>query len=94
MKKFLCALFIMTLIPCLAVAKPGDIHYVGVLQAEIKASPDKNSELKFVIAVGRKVVEFDRKGSWVWVGVDRTGGKDGWIKKNELSKTDPDGVKY
>lgn len=94
MKKSLLALFIMALIPSLAVAKVGDIHYVGVLQAEIKASPDKNSELKFVIAIGRKVVEFDRKGSWVWVGIDRTGGKDGWINKNQLSEADPDGLKY
>jgi hypothetical protein len=94
MKNFLLALFIIVLTPCSAIANPGDIHYVGVLQAEIKASPDENSELKFVIAIGRKVVEFDRKGSWVWVGVDRTGGKDGWIKKSQLSKTDPDGLKY
>lgn len=85
---------ILILIPCLAAAKPGDMHYVGTLQAEVKASPTKDSEVKFIIAIGRKVVEFDRKGSWVWVGIDRTGGKDGWIRKDQLSKTDPDGLKY
>jgi len=75
-------------------AAPGQSHYVGTLQAEVKEKPSAESKTKFVIAIGRKLVEFETKGDWVWVGIDKSGGKDGWVNKKHLSPTDPDGIKY
>lgn len=77
-----------------AVSGPGDIYYVDTLQAEIREGPSSDSEIKFIIAIGRKLVEFDRENGWIHVGVDKTGGKDGWIEASKVSKTDPDGLKY
>lgn len=70
-----------------------DIHYVGTLQSEVKDAPSGDSETKFIIALGRKVMEFETRGDWVWVGIDRTGGKDGWVQKEDLSPIDPDGLR-
>lgn len=75
-------------------ADPGQSHYVGTLQAKVKEEPSSEAKTKFVIAVGRKLVEFEEKGEWVWVGVNKSGGKDGWVHKSQLSSTDPDGIKY
>jgi len=93
MKKLFLIFFLLSW-PCFSFAKAGDAHYVAVLQAQIKATPEAGSDTSFVIAIGRKVIEFDRKKDWVWVGIDRSGGRDGWIRKDQLSKTDPDGLRY
>ncbi|MFT6624814.1 MAG: hypothetical protein ACJAZI_000887 [Cycloclasticus sp.] len=75
-------------------ASPGQFHYVKVLQAEIKESASDTSRTKFVVAIGRKLVEFGRQDGYILVGIDRTGGKDGWIKGGLVAPTDPDGVAY
>lgn len=77
-----------------ALAGPGDTHYVKTLQAPIHAQPSSDSEVKFIIAIGRKLIEFERNNDWIYVGVDKSGGKDGWIEKSKVSNTDPDGLKY
>lgn len=92
MKKMLG--LILSLFSATLLAAPGTFHYVGSLQAEVKQSPSENSQTKFIIAIGRKVVEFDKKNSWFLVGVDKTGGKDGWIHKRHLKSSDPDGIRY
>lgn len=75
-------------------ASPGQIHYVGPLQADVKEGPSADSQTKFIIAIGRKVIEFERRGDWVSVGIDKSGGKEGWIHLDDLKSTDPDGMKY
>jgi len=77
-----------------ATGKPGQIHFVGPLQADVKEAASASSRTKLVIAMGRKVVEFDRKGNWCLVGIDRTGGKDGWVHCGNLDPTDSDGLTY
>ena len=91
--RFITLLWLM-LFPVLLHAAPGQFHYVGTLQTEVKEEPSAEAETKFIIAIGRKLVEFDAKGDWVWVGIDKSGGKDGWVHRSQLSPTDPDGVKY
>jgi hypothetical protein len=39
-------------------------------------------------------MEFDKKDSWFLVGVDKTGGKDGWVHKRHLKSSDPGGIGY
>jgi len=90
------ALAVIMILACstLVFGKPGQFHYVKPLQAEIHEGPSQDSKVKFIVAIGRKLVEFDRKDGWIYVGVDKTGGKDGWIKASQVSPTDPDGLTY
>ena len=76
------------------MAGAGDTHYVKTLQAAIHAQPSPDSEVKFIIAIGRKLVEFDRKNGWIYVGVDKSGGQDGWIEETSVGNLDPDGLRY
>jgi hypothetical protein len=81
---------IISLILALPVsAAPGDIHYIGSKQAEVKTEPSEDSETKLVIALGRRVMEFGREGEWVNVGIDRTGGMDGWVRAEHLQPNEP-----
>jgi len=75
-------------------ASPGQMYYIKPLQANVYESPSKTSKVKFVVAIGRKVMEFGTKNGFAQVGIDKSGGKDGWIKASDLSPTDPDGMKY
>lgn len=93
MKKISLLLFV-SLICFSAVGAPGDIHYAGELQVEVRKEGNENAEVLFVVALGRKLVEFDRKGEFVWVGIDKMGGKDGWVHISDVKPTDPDGLKY
>ncbi|WP_026988749.1 hypothetical protein [Fodinicurvata fenggangensis] len=77
-----------------ASAAPGDFHYVDTLQAEVREGPSADAEVKFVIAIGRKLVEFQRKGDYMQVGIDKAGGRDGWIRIDQIGPTDPDGLTY
>lgn len=92
--KFTICVLIALLAPITVLAGPGDKHYVKTLQAEIRAEPSIEAEVKFVVAVGRKLIEFDRKNGFIYVGVDKSGGKDGWIEASKVSRTDPDGLRY
>ncbi len=82
------------LLPTIAESSPGEIHYVKHLQAKIHVAPTSKSKIKFIVAIGRKLLEFDRKNGWINVGIDKTGGKDGWIQSADVKSTDPDGVKH
>jgi hypothetical protein len=43
------------------------------------------------LRLGHKLLEFDRSGEWVNVGIDRSGGKDGWIHGSLVSTAFPGG---
>jgi len=77
-----------------AIADTGDFHYTSTLQVNVYEKPSKKSKVKFVVALGRKVVEFTRKDGFAHVGIAHMKGHDGWIKLSELSPTDPDGLKW
>ena len=77
-----------------ANASPGQTHYIKPLQANVYENPSKTSKVKFVVAIGRKVMEFGSKSGFTQVGIDKSGGRDGWIKTSDLSPTDADGMKY
>ncbi|WP_444885960.1 hypothetical protein [Microbulbifer sp. PSTR4-B] len=90
--KYSAALLVLFSLP--AFAAPGQIHYVKTQQAQLLAKPSDSAEVALVLAVGRKLVEFDRRGDYVQVGVDKSGGHDGWVKLEQLAATDPDGIAY
>ena len=94
LRKLFWSVLVTAIFTLTVQAKPGQTHYISVLQAEVKAEPSKASSTKFIVALGRKVIEFDRKGDWVYVGIDKMGGKDGWITRSALGPNDPDGLTY
>ncbi len=59
---------------------------------EVKAAPSPGAKTVMVIGAGRKVMEFGRKNGWMSVGVDRSGGKDGYIPIEAVSSRDLDGM--
>jgi hypothetical protein len=77
-----------------AFAAPGQTHYVKPLQATIYEKASSSSKEKFVVAIGRKLIEFERRNGFIHVGVDKAGGRSGWIRANDVSATDPDGMRY
>jgi len=93
MMKFLPA-FVLTAFATPALPAPGDFFCVGPLQAEVKAGPSEDAETEFVIAIGRKLLELGRQGEWVQVGIDKAGGRYGWVHVDVLKSTDPDGLTY
>jgi hypothetical protein len=76
----------------LAIAAPGSTHYVSVRQAKIYQGPDADSEVVLTVAVGRKLMEFGRENGFVMVGVNKSGGIDGWIRVSDIADKDPDGL--
>lgn len=96
MKKLTLVLVIISFLTVGNVfAKAGQFHYVKPLQAQVYEEASEKSRVQFIIAIGRKVVEFKRKKGFVWCGVDKAGGEIfGWIKLSDLAPTDPDGIAY
>ena len=93
MKKILLTLILMSFVGNVFSAV-GETHYVKPLQAKIFSEPSKDSEVKFIIAIGRKMIEFDRKNGFIAVWIDKSGGRDGWIEEANVSPTDADGMTY
>ncbi|WP_413112118.1 hypothetical protein [Thaumasiovibrio sp. DFM-14] len=92
MKALLISMLFLISLP--SFASPGQMHYAKAIQVEVREEPSESAKVKFVIAAGRKLVEFDRKGKFVWVGVDKSGGLEGWVLMEHVGSTDPDGLKY
>ena len=62
-----------------ALAAPGDILYVQGKVANMREGPSTQRPIVLQLERGQQLLEFQRKGNWVEVGADRTGGKSGWI---------------
>ena len=58
----------------------------------VRSSPHDDSETVMTIGAGRVLIEFDRKGTWQFVGVERSGGKDGYVPISATSRKDLDGM--
>jgi len=68
------------------LAAPGDILYVHGDVVNMREGPSTTSRIVLKLQKGHKLVEFQRKGKWVEVGADRTGGKSGWIHSSLIGK--------
>lgn len=59
---------ILIFITGMAVAGPGQMHYVKPLQAKLYEKPSGSSKVKFIVAIGRKSVELIGKiDLFMWV---------------------------
>lgn len=85
----LCILFTIPFV----IADTGDFWFIKAPGATVYSEPSEDSDVVMLVGEGRKVLEFTRMGDWVNVGIDRSGGKDGWVKASLLSLTDPDGLR-
>ena len=74
-----------------ATAAPGDVLYSKGDNVNVRAEPSMKATVILQIDRGHKLIEFDRAGDWVNVGVERTGGKDGWVHESLVTATDPGG---
>lgn len=84
------------LLPILLAASPvaaglGDTLYVSAEVVELKEKPDASSKTVVKLNRGHKLLEFERKGNWINVGAEKTGGKDGWLPISATSGTKPSG---
>lgn len=61
------------------LAATGDTIYVQKARVNLREGPSTQQAVVMQLSVGQRLLEFGRKGDWVQVGVERTGGKTGWI---------------
>ncbi len=77
--------------PITPYAKLGDILFVQKDNSPIREGPNKDAPLVLQLNRGHKLIEFERKGGWVNVGIDRSGGKEGWIESPLTGSVSPGG---
>jgi hypothetical protein len=68
------------------LAAPGDILYVQGDVVNLREGPSTSSGIILKLHKGHKLMEFQRKGDWVEIGADKTGGKSGWIHSSLIGK--------
>ena len=74
-----------------AFAAPGDALYIQKDRVNVRAGPSTDAAVLMQLNLGHKLIEFARQGEWVNVGIERTGGKDGWIHDSLIGKNAPSG---
>ena len=79
------------LLTTLALSAPGDTLYIQGDKVNVRRGPSPNAQVMMQLGRGHKLVEFERRSGWVHVGIDRTGGKDGWVHGSLVSLSFPGG---
>ncbi len=79
--------------PCAApraLATPGDVFYVAAGGAELRASPEAAAPVVLSLDPGRKLIEFERRGVWLRVGIFGAVGREAWIHGSRVAPRPPD----
>ncbi|MCH8809717.1 MAG: hypothetical protein IH993_07800, partial [Proteobacteria bacterium] len=79
--------------PCAApraLATPGDVFYVAAGGAELRASPEAAAPVVLSLDPGRKLIEFERRGVWLRVGIFGAVGREAWIHGSRIAPRPPD----
>lgn len=97
MRKLICAAILLAAVnPTSAAAKAGEMLCVSKAAlrtgATVHERPDERSPVVMTVGTGRAMISFGEQGAWTNVGVHRSGGVDGWIRSDLLTKKDPDGM--
>lgn len=74
--------------PCAApraLATPGDVFYVAAGGAELRASPEAAAPVVLSLDPGRKLIEFERRGVWLRVGIFGAVGREAWIHGSRIA---------
>ena len=67
-----------------ALATPGDVLYVEARGAELRAAPEPAAPVVARLADGHKLIEFERRGAWLRVGVFGAIGLVGWVREDRI----------
>ena len=67
-----------------ALATPGDVLYVEARGAELRAAPESAAPVVARLAGGHKLIEFERRGAWLRVGVFGAIGQVGWVREDRI----------
>ncbi len=65
-----------------APATPGDILFVEAEEASLRAAPEAAAPVILRLEAGRRLIEFERRGAWIRVGVFGTVGQVGWVHRD------------
>ena len=89
MKKISLILFLFLfpfLIPALATAAPGDTLYIAEDEVAIWSGPNEEGPIKFTLKMNHELYEFGRELDWVFVSIQQTNSKSGWVHSSRLSE--------
>ena len=75
-----------------APATPGDILFVEADEASLRAAPEAAAPVILRLKAGRRLIEFERRGAWIRVGVFGAVGKIGWVRKDLAAGRGPKSV--
>ena len=75
-----------------ASATPGDILFVEADEASLRAAPEASAPVILRLEAGRKLIEFERRGAWIRVGVFGAVGKTGWVRRDLAAGRGPKSV--
>ena len=73
-----------------ARATPGDILLVEAEEASLRAAPETTAPVILRLRAGRRLIEFERRGTWVRVGVFGAVGKVGWVRQDLAAGREPE----
>jgi hypothetical protein len=75
-----------------APATPGDILLVEADEASLRAAPEAAAPVILRLEAGRRLIEFERRGAWIRVGVFGAVGKVGWVRRDRAAGREPESV--
>jgi hypothetical protein len=72
-----------------AAATPGAILYIQEDETVVRESPSGTAGEVMRLAQGHKVMEYERQGAWINVGIFDTLGLEGWVPEARLGARPP-----
>lgn len=72
-----------------AAATPGAILYVQDDEIVVREAPSETAGEVMRLAQGHKVMEYERQGAWINVGIFDTLGLEGWVPEVRLGQRPP-----
>jgi len=72
-----------------ALATPGDVFYVEAGGAELRAAPEAAAPVVLRLGPGHKLIEFERRGVWIRVGIFGAVGREAWIHGSRVAPRSP-----
>lgn len=91
MRRLLIGTLLGLILATAASATTGDILYIQGNGVNVRRGPGTDAPVIMKLNRGHELIEFERRGDWVNVGIARTGGKDGWVHRSLVGSKFPGG---
>ena len=75
----LLAFVLLLAVPAGLGATPGQVHPVPDEGLELRSAPDKGAPVVRRLEAGQRLLEYERRGPWMRVGVFGGVGQEGWV---------------